>query len=223
VSIPDWQPFIYQELCSWITVFFRGLAHWRLVKEYNSVLSQIWNPAPSDYEFIDDSEKAFGLTFIALLKIWEDLDFAAANILTKVVQMLRCTNWAVLQWFHEKDEEERTRAYYTSSGPEITPRFIAAFSIPLRDSLLRVVATIRMHTSTGNIPSDSEELSAERRKVFDSIAQILEKIANKMPLSMADVQRDWNYWNQLQKQHQTEINELERSLQYYRQYFCSLS
>jgi hypothetical protein len=214
-SIPDWQPFIRQELCSWITVFFRWLAHWRRVKEYNSVLSQIWNPVPGEYEFIDDNEKALGLTFIALLKIWEDFDFAAADILNKFVQMLRCTNWAVLQWFHEKEEEQR-RAYYTNSGPEITPRFITAFSIPLHDSLLRVLATIRMHTSTGNTPSDSEELSAEKMKAFDSIAQILENIANKMPLSMSDVeqeQRDWNYWNQLQNQLQTEINELERSLQ----------
>ncbi|KAJ7340587.1 hypothetical protein DFH08DRAFT_938517 [Mycena albidolilacea] len=214
-SIPDWQPFIHQELCSWITLFFRGLAHWRLVKEYNSVLSQIWNPVSREYEFSDDNEKALGLTSIALLEIWEDLDFAAANILNKFVQMLRCTNWAVLQWFHEKDEEERDRAYFTNSGPEITPRFITAFSITLHDSLVRVVATIRMHTSTGNTPSDSGELSAERRKAFDLIVQILENIVDKMPLSMSDVepeQRDWKYWNKLQYQLHTEINEFERSL-----------
>ncbi|KAJ7754015.1 hypothetical protein B0H16DRAFT_1886732 [Mycena metata] len=214
-SIPDWQPLIRQELDSWITVFFRSLAHWRRVEEYNSVLSQIWNPIPGDYEFIDDNEKALGLTFVVLLKNWEDLDLAAADILNKFVQMLRCTNWAVLQWFHEKEEEER-RAYYTNSGPKITPRFITAFSIPLHDSLICVLATIRIHTSTGNTPSDAEELPGERKKAFDNIAQILENIANNMPLSMSDVeqeQRDWNYWNQLQEQLQTEISELERSLQ----------
>jgi hypothetical protein len=99
-SMVEWQSFIHEELCSWITIFFAAYVHqhkvWVPAEQYASVLSQIWHPDPGEYEFHDNTEKTFGLTLTLLSKMWEDLDFAVSSP-DKLVQMLRCTSWAVLR------------------------------------------------------------------------------------------------------------------------------
>ncbi|KAJ7794778.1 hypothetical protein B0H14DRAFT_119576 [Mycena olivaceomarginata] len=49
-EIPDWQPHLEEELCSWITLFFRS--KWDLAEKYNSVLTNIWQPPSGGYAFI---------------------------------------------------------------------------------------------------------------------------------------------------------------------------
>ncbi|KAF8154364.1 hypothetical protein K438DRAFT_361556 [Mycena galopus ATCC 62051] len=165
-NIAVWQSHIREELCSWITVFFlRG--EWSVATDYNWALSELWKIS-SGYRFRDDRERTLGLTFVALSKVWKDLDFDVSGALYKFVQMLRCTGYAVLvmgYWSPQEQENKR-----------LTPEFIGSFSVPLHDTLIEA-SEIMKHTSS------SETISLHKKESFKSIAKILEHMADKMPTS----------------------------------------
>ncbi|KAJ7484207.1 hypothetical protein FB451DRAFT_1231784 [Mycena latifolia] len=99
---PEWRGEIRPGLCTWIVVFFQ--VKWRdtlntqaSVERYNSVLTKIWNPDTGGYHFINDVEKAVGLSCAALSNLWEGFDFTATESLAKSVPWLRSTCLVVLR------------------------------------------------------------------------------------------------------------------------------
>lgn len=144
--IPMWQPFIKEKLCSWIALFMYPDESWEVAEKYNSVLSQLWNPDPGEYVFIDESERALGLTFIALSNFWEDLNLIDSGAWDELVLMLRCTGWAVL----------RSSCDEFGDSVSLAPPFFTAFSGPLHDSLARAGAAMKNLDLTGNNTSNGQ-------------------------------------------------------------------
>ncbi|KAJ7895510.1 hypothetical protein B0H14DRAFT_3125220 [Mycena olivaceomarginata] len=85
-GIPDWYPHIQKELCSWITIYFGGKHNWDqdLVQKYNFVLATVWRTDPGDYQFSNASQRALGLTFLALKTLLKErFNFAPLSTLLK--------------------------------------------------------------------------------------------------------------------------------------------
>ncbi|KAF7352441.1 hypothetical protein MVEN_01208700 [Mycena venus] len=219
-ELPQWEPYIRPEPCSWIAAFWRS-AFWRpafprgassfhMTLQYHSILSRFWNPDVGEYEFISDNEKALASTFIILSQIWQDADFADPGALEKMVQTLRCTALTVL----------RTEVAAIEDGVppipdwQITPRFITAFSQPLHNSLSRAVAAIKNRATVNNDTSNGlQKSSPGEREVLDSAAKLLEDVASRMPRLEADSKLDdWRYWLDLRARFDAEIKALEQSL-----------
>ncbi|KAJ6534189.1 hypothetical protein B0H19DRAFT_1080678 [Mycena capillaripes] len=190
----DWRPFIQEDLCSWITIFFRS-EQWGLAEKYSSVLSGVWKPNPGEYEFTDHGEKALGLS-----KLWENnLNFSDSSAAAKDIKILRCTSCAILWRDYETFSETGLKSV------KITVQFITCFSIPLHTSITHAAAKIKNLAGTNKLSAETE-----------AIAKILEDIARKMPSSVSDHERQGQgryYWSHLRGQFQTEIDELVKSLQ----------
>ncbi|KAJ7850641.1 hypothetical protein B0H14DRAFT_3664228 [Mycena olivaceomarginata] len=155
-EIPDWQPHLEEELCSWITLFFDS--KWDLAEKYNSVLTNIWHPPSGGYTFITPNEEALGLTYAALSGFWKDLMF-----LHYQASKNHHLGYAVLG--PKIYDEEAGWTEHTES----TPEFKAAFSVPLQNSLVKVVAVAR-----DTISSQSSTMMV----VIEGIAKILEDLVN---------------------------------------------
>ncbi|KAJ7794756.1 hypothetical protein B0H14DRAFT_3556383 [Mycena olivaceomarginata] len=181
-EIPDWRPHLEEELCSWITLFFDS--KWDLAEKYNSVLTNIWHPPSGGYTFITPNEEALGLTYAALSGFWKDLMF--------------------LHYQASKNHHLGPKIYDEEAGgrehTESTPEFKAAFSVPLQNSLVKVVAVAR-----DTISSQSSTMMV----VIEGIAKILEDLVNTVA-KPTDVEKDWD---KLYEQFDAEINQLEESLQ----------
>ncbi|KAJ7794760.1 hypothetical protein B0H14DRAFT_3158966 [Mycena olivaceomarginata] len=193
-EIPDWQPHLEEELCSWITLFFGS--EWDLAEKYNSVLTNIWQPPSGGYAFITPNEEALGLTYAALSGFWEGFDVSTLSSIEKSPSWLRCTRLVVLCKGPKILNEEEWWAEHIES----TPEFKAAFSVPLQNSLVKVVAVAR-----DTISSQSSTMMV----VIEGIAKILEDLVNTVA-KPTDVEKDWY---KLQEQFDAEINQLEESLQ----------
>ncbi|KAJ7850659.1 hypothetical protein B0H14DRAFT_3137597 [Mycena olivaceomarginata] len=193
-EIPDWLPHLEEELCSWITLFFGS--KWDLAEKYNSVLTNIWQPPSGGYAFVTPNEEALGLTCAALSGFWEGFDVSTLSSIEKSPSWLRCTRLVVLCKGPEIYDEKRRWTEHTES----TPEFKAAFSVPLQNSLVKVVAVAR-----DTISSQSSTMMV----VIEGIAKILEDLVNTMA-KPTDVEKDW--YN-LREQFDAEINHLEESLQ----------
>ncbi|KAJ7910744.1 hypothetical protein B0H13DRAFT_2329051 [Mycena leptocephala] len=187
-DISDWHPHIHSELTTWITVFFRG-ADWSLAEQYNTVLWKIWHPDPGQYAFVDQVEKACGLSLVLLLNAWRHFDLTAE----KSVSLLRSTGWTVLGGTYRLPD--RTRRNNNTS------RFKETFFAPLHDALIQTAAAVRQ--------SISNQLFSERQGVSNRVAVILEDLANKMPITDMVKDRDWQA---LEREFDEEIDSLERSL-----------
>ncbi|KAJ7850639.1 hypothetical protein B0H14DRAFT_3664215 [Mycena olivaceomarginata] len=174
-EIPDWQPHVEEELCSWITLFFGS--KWDLAEKYNSVLTNIWQPPSGGYEFITPNEEALGLTYAALSGFWEGFDVSTLSSIEKSPSWLRCTGLVMLY--------EGPKIYNEEGGwtehIESTPEFKAAFSVPLQNSLVKVVAVAR-----DTISSQSSTMMV----VIEGIAKILEDLVNTVA-KPTDVEKDW--------------------------------
>jgi hypothetical protein len=192
-EIPDWQPHLEEELCSWITLFFDS--KWDLAEKYNSVLTNIWQPPSGGYAFITPNEEALGLTYAALSGFWEGFDVSTLSSIEKSPSWLRCTGLVMLR----KGPVIHNEGGWTEHI-ESTPEFKAAFSVPLQNSLVKVVAVAR-----DTIPSQSSTMMV----VIEGIAKILEDLVNTVA-KPTDVEKDW--YN-LEKQFDAEITQLEESLQ----------
>ncbi|KAJ7794785.1 hypothetical protein B0H14DRAFT_119712 [Mycena olivaceomarginata] len=192
-EIPDWQPHLDAELCSWITLFFRS--EWDLAEKYNSVLTNIWQPPSGGYAFVTPNEEALGLTCAALSGFWEGFDVSTLSSIEKSPSWLRCTRLVVLCRGPKIYDEE---AGWTELL-ESTPEFKAAFFVPLQNSLVKVVAVAR-----DTISSQSSTMMV----VIEGIAKILEDLVNTVA-KPTDVEKD--LYN-LRKQFDAEINQLEESL-----------
>jgi hypothetical protein len=141
-KIPDWQPYIRNELCAWITAFFRGdtmtKPPWDLAEEYGSVLGEICNLPITEYDFVDAGEKALALSLMAIQNFWD----ASFNLTQSrwtarrlvAAAWLRCTSNVVAQ-----------TGYCDRDGQWITipPLFKALFNHPLATSLMRAADAIR--------------------------------------------------------------------------------
>ncbi|KAJ7850644.1 hypothetical protein B0H14DRAFT_3137589 [Mycena olivaceomarginata] len=136
-EIPDWQHHLEEELCSWITLFFGS--KWDLAEKYNSVLTNIWQPPSGGYTFITPNEEALGLTYAALSGFWEGFDVSTLSSIEN-----HHLGYAVLGPKIYNEETWRTEQL------ESTQEFKAAFSVPLQNSLVKVVAVAR-----DTIPSQS--------------------------------------------------------------------
>ncbi|KAJ7850656.1 hypothetical protein B0H14DRAFT_841918 [Mycena olivaceomarginata] len=193
-EIPDWQPHLEEELCSWITLFFDS--KWDLAEKYNSVLTNIWQPPSGGYTFITPNEEALGLTYAALSGFWEGFDVSTLSSIEKSPSWLCCTRLVMLC--------KGPRIYNEETGwpeqIESTPEFKAAFSVPLQNSLVKVVAVAR-----DTISSQSSTMMV----VIEGIAKVLEDLVNTVA-KPTDVEKDWD---KLYEQFYAEINRLEESLQ----------
>ncbi|KAJ7312998.1 hypothetical protein DFH08DRAFT_821824 [Mycena albidolilacea] len=193
-EIPDWQPHLEEELCSWITLFFGS--EWDLAEKYNSVLTNIWQSPSGEYAFITPNEEALGLTYAAVSRFWEGFDVSTLSSIEKSPSWLHCTGLVVLCKGPVIYNEERGWAQHIES----TSEFKAAFSVPLQNSLVKVVAVAR-----DTISSQSSTMMA----VIEGIAKILEDLVNTV-VEPTDVEKDW--YN-LRVQFDAEIDRLEESLQ----------
>jgi hypothetical protein len=205
-------------------LFFRAEADsgsWTVAEEYNSVLSRLWHLDTGEYEFIDAGERALGLTFMALSKIWTAIDFTGSDVCNKLVHMLYCTNSTVLRasypsasFSNEKEDDGK----YHSRLVGITSRFITAFSQPLHDSLTCAIVAIKSFVIRENTPSNADEVVPGQLRVLHYIANLLEDLASKIPASGAaadlDKEEDQWHWMELRSQFEEEIGVLEKS-------FCS--
>ncbi|KAF7348681.1 hypothetical protein MVEN_01386900 [Mycena venus] len=216
-SVPTWKPFIHEKLSSWIMLsFYHPLSRESLigVEKYNSVLSQLWNPDTGKYEFINDSEKALGLSFVALSKLWTEINFdSSGSPWGDVFENLRCTGCTVLRVHYaipitmtKMDGEPQ------HISAEITPQFIKAFSHPLHGSLIRAAAAIKALAVRANNPSDLQEIFPYKPEVLESITKIIEELGNKMPHSVTDLEQQPESWDKLREQFNEEIDMLEKSL-----------
>ncbi|KAJ7850649.1 hypothetical protein B0H14DRAFT_3137591 [Mycena olivaceomarginata] len=196
IEIPDWQPHLEEELCSWITLFFGS--KWDLVEKYNSVLTNIGQLPSGGYEFITPNEEALGLTYAALSGFWEGFDVSTLSSIEKSPSWLRCTKLVVL---HKGPTIYNEEAEWPEQI-ESTPEFKAAFSVPLQNSLVKVVAVAR-----DTIPSQRSTMMV----VIEGIAKILEDLVNTMA-KPTDAEKDGVYWYNLQQQFDAEIDQLEESL-----------
>ncbi|KAJ6529354.1 hypothetical protein B0H19DRAFT_1333254 [Mycena capillaripes] len=206
--MPDWQPHVYKEFCSWITIFFNHKKRWEVAREYSTLLHTVWSLDTGKYKFEDKYgfEEALGLTFMALFKVWENPDY------TQLVQLLRCTNPVVVRggygiWVEERPNENRPPA-------KLTAAFVAAFSKPLHASLTRVSAEFKMYATKSSTPTASDDISAEG---FGKIAGILDAMTREMLKSKADVDKkqrlNWeNHWKKRQVKFSQEIDELKKLL-----------
>jgi hypothetical protein len=214
-SIPAWQPFIREQLSSWIMLFYKSLfgrmeVDMREVEKYNSVLCQIWNIDVGEYGFIDDSEKALGLTFVALSNLWAESDFGDPSAWGKLLENLHCTGWMVLRDGYVSYEAV-ARAHEWISV-EITPQFITVFSQPLHSSLIRATAAIKALAVGANNPSALQEVFPCKPELLESITKILEDVAYNMPHSAVDLEQQPRNWYKLRVQFDKQIDELEKSL-----------
>ncbi|KAJ7081928.1 hypothetical protein C8R44DRAFT_905079 [Mycena epipterygia] len=198
-DISDWQSHIREDLCSWMTIFFSVYwEHWDLTDKYTSVLCNIWNTDSSGYTFIDNGEKALGLSFMVLSKTWEGFDFTTAESLNQCVLWLCCTGRVTLRSTYETEDD---------SAKQIIPGFKSTFSVPLQASLMYAVTMARESAFPG-----SEEVSSERNAVLYSIARILEDMAGKMPNLEDSEEHDRYYWRGLRAQFEEDISTLEKSV-----------
>jgi hypothetical protein len=139
------------------------------------------------------------LTCAALSGFWEGFNVSPLSSIEKSPSWLRCTRLVVLC--------KGPKIYNEEAGwmelPESTPEFKAAFSVPLQNSLVKVVAVAR-----DTISSQSSTMMV----VIEGIAKILEDLVNTMA-KPTDAEKDGIYGYNLQKQFDAEINQLEISLQ----------
>jgi hypothetical protein len=56
-GIPDSQPHIQKELCSWITIFFLEQPFWNLNEQYSSVLTNVFKFQARGYTFVGGGER----------------------------------------------------------------------------------------------------------------------------------------------------------------------
>ncbi|KAJ7080692.1 hypothetical protein C8R44DRAFT_992403 [Mycena epipterygia] len=186
-GMPDWHGHIQAKLCSWITMFFR-VWNWDLAGKFSSVLGDIWHPDTGEYEFIDDVERALGLTFVTLCKIWEDFDFTTVSSIYESIRWLRCTTSAIFYRVY-RDKSHSHWITITSSS-----HFKTTFSMPLRNSLIQAASVARQ-----------EIMGQTNKGVLEDVVRILEDIASKIEM--------WDYWKNLRDQFDDEIKVLEISLQ----------
>ncbi|KAJ6569139.1 hypothetical protein B0H19DRAFT_1350036 [Mycena capillaripes] len=198
VAMPDWKSQIGGDLCSWITIFFR-VWNWELVEKYNYVLERIWNPDGGDYAFMDDTETALGLTFVALCKVWEDMNFTSLGGLHESVRWLRCTSSAIFHRVYEDKSHDHWIAITSSSW------FKTQFSTPLRNSLVKAAAAARREVAGESSTTPGEIISPEMRKGLTSIVEILHAIAGEL--------ETWDHWKNLRDHFDEEIDALQTSFQ----------
>jgi hypothetical protein len=228
-GIPDWYPHIQKELCSWITIYFGGKHNWDqdLVQKYNFVLATVWRTDPGDYQFSNASQRALGLTFLALKTLLKErFNFAPLSTLLKdhfnfdlfktilrdqfnCVTILHCINLVVLRGGYRTKTEQAV----------ISSPFITAFSQPLHDTLVHMSTDFKLHALTVQDTSgDGEYMSTAKRakQALELIAKILEDTAREMPYLLKDLdqpEQNGKYWQNLRNQHGEEIKKLEQLLQ----------
>ncbi|KAF8208054.1 hypothetical protein K438DRAFT_1754798 [Mycena galopus ATCC 62051] len=200
-EIPGWQPQIQKELGPWIILFFDST--WALPEKYNSVLTKIWGPATGGYSFINPREEAFGLTYAALSSCWDTLDFSMMQSTEKVASWLRCTSLVVLCKGYKTYDEQEFKLKYVAT----TRKFKECFSLPVKNSLLKVAAAARFEISS----SRDEHSSSSRIAVVENIVEILEYLANKMA-KPTDGEKEVNYWDKLHSQVEEKIEQLDKLL-----------
>jgi hypothetical protein len=166
--IPDWQPHVRRELCSWIAAFFRGeiprRPRWDLSKEYISVLKTVWVFTVGDYAFTEDEEEALGLSFVALTNLWDGFDFRSSGNFEHASAWLRCTGYAIRSGYHTRH----------SGWTPISSSFQTGFGFPLARSLLRASERAR-ETFTINSTSDPNNPGTSLRGADeDAAARTLE-------------------------------------------------
>jgi hypothetical protein len=202
-EIPDWQPHLE---CSWITLFFGSDPD--LSEKYNSVLTNIWQPPSDRYAFVTPNEEALGLTCAALSGFWERFDVSTLSSIEKSPSWLRCTRLVVLC--------KGPKIYNEAGWPEqieSTPEFKAAFSVPLQNSLVKVVAVARDTISSQSLSNDQVPLHRPTMMVaIEGIAKILEDLVNTVNTVTKPTDAE-NHWYKLQEQFDAEINQLEELLQ----------
>ncbi|KAF7348683.1 hypothetical protein MVEN_01387100 [Mycena venus] len=207
VSIPMWQPFIREKLSSWIMLFFYKhwvVENWTVVEKYNSVLSQLWTDT-GEYAFVNNGEKALGLTFVALSKLWAETDFDNPGRWTEFFQILRCTIWVAVRTGYPIP-------HYSNEDAGITPRFIVAFSRPLYDTLIRAAAAIKALTVPKNNMTALQEIFPSKQDILGNITKIIETVANKMPHLVGDLEHQLDRYK-LREQLNEEVDKIEKSLQ----------
>ncbi|KAJ7866070.1 hypothetical protein B0H14DRAFT_3595310 [Mycena olivaceomarginata] len=195
-GIPDWYPHIQKELCSWITIYFGGKHNWDqdLVQKYNFVLATVWRTDPGDYQFSNASQRALGLTFLALK--------------TLLKERFNLRHFVLRGGYRTKTEQ---------AG--ISPPFITAFSQPLHDTLVHMSTDFKLHALlVQDTSGDGEYMSIAKRakQALELFAKILEDTAREMLHLLKDLDQPeqiGKYWPNLRNQYGEEIKKLEQSLQ----------
>jgi hypothetical protein len=201
-GIPDWQPHIQKELCSWITIFFLEQSFWNLNEQYSLVLTNVFKFQARGYTFVGGGERALGLSLIALSQFWEDFDFAGSGYLYKCVAGLKCVCLTGLrnECIEYKGHREHT---------PLTPYFKKTFFAELASALNRVAiaAGKRVLQCSSN---GCEETIPELKEIFQSITNIVEDITGKF-LEPIALDRDTNYdeWRDLVN---IQIDALEKAI-----------
>ncbi|KAJ6481321.1 hypothetical protein C8R47DRAFT_595471 [Mycena vitilis] len=160
VRMTSWRPHILAEVTAWITIFFRTSP---LVKPYNSVLERI---CQTGYSFLNDHERASGLSYQVLCSFWTDFELTTPEHIQASVPWLRCTGLAV-----------GNNYFFLSGAPTITSNFKHTFCVPLQDTLLRNAKNVRDMLRKNGQPDGLDFSQTQTwKKVLDEIAGFLEDI-----------------------------------------------
>ncbi|KAF7345629.1 hypothetical protein MVEN_01582200 [Mycena venus] len=192
-EIPDWEPHLCPELCSWISIFFR--AHeWDLAYKYTAVLARLANPSTGGYTFADSAEEALGLTYTVLSNFWNTLDFSTPDSLQKSANWLDCSCLAVLRM----GSEIYPVAKWEPRDVPTSAEFKEAFSSPLQESLFKAAAAAKRESLQSSSTGEGRAIAMEQ------LGSMLDDLAGKIP-QPTDPDRDGKYWSTLQSRFLEEI------------------
>jgi hypothetical protein len=207
---PEWKPFMYKDLTSWITVFFRH--NYKLKQHedssamFNSVMRRVWtHDRVQQHTFINDTEESWALALTALSKVWEHSNVPSFR---EVTRLARCT------------VETSLRVYYFFWDPNygrVERKFSyvcrALFSPPLGRILVRAAARLRIR-ELENEPL----LSGDEGHIFEGVAEVLEALGRKLrtefeprrgKVQLRGTTKRYQNWSELEKHFLSELEALE--------------
>ncbi|KAK6985067.1 hypothetical protein R3P38DRAFT_2661874 [Favolaschia claudopus] len=155
-TIPEWQPHIQKELCSWIHIYSNSFTIEEYLEKYNVVFKTIWAPSrsiPTNHHF----EEAVGLVHVALSDFWTAFDPATPFDSNSLLAWLECSNSLILHWNTE-----------VWSIVQCTQMMMQELFIPLQRTLCRTVKQIQ------TLPAEA------RTPILVACQEILTILANTM-------------------------------------------
>ncbi|KAJ7921695.1 hypothetical protein B0H13DRAFT_1866477 [Mycena leptocephala] len=201
-KIPEWKPFIYEDLSIWITASIR-LADDFKSNRFVSVIRSIWVPEFSDQmQLLNERNKSWILALMALANVWKTFQFNPVSALTCLC-LARCTVSTSLrvQYFYWERLMQKP----------ISRDIKAAFAPQLGQALIKAAANAR-NTLTGSSPpplgDTGEEESHNTTPSFERIAALLgvlgEKLRTEFEPTSGEVQlgratKQYKDWKQLRE------------------------
>ncbi|KAJ7113173.1 hypothetical protein C8R44DRAFT_856153 [Mycena epipterygia] len=222
-EIPEWKPFVYRDLPTWITLFSsKGWGRPDIPRDpFISVLRTVWVPDFDQHRFADTTENTWALALTALSNVWGSFDFSDARNLHEVPRLGHCTVSAALQvkYFIRQPWTEPS---YDEKMISPSPR--AIFAAHLGQSLTEAAARVRRvlkeyghghggpGSMSGVIPS-----TQDLERMAELLGELGRKIGTEFEPGSGEVRfgksrKTYKDWSDLERQLQAEMDGLEECL-----------